>query len=99
MIGIDLIGAVTFKNLLSKSLGGISVYQSLIFDPDTTIESFTLYIYETILKIDPKLLTKLNIVKTIENVEESDVENGIQKIIKPVKKDANSLFKHEQRFY
>jgi hypothetical protein len=50
--------------------------------------------YETVLKKDPKLLTKLNIAKAIENFEESDVENGIQKVIKPVKKDANSLFNH-----
>jgi hypothetical protein len=94
MIGIDSIGAVTFKNFLSKSLGGISVNQSLIFDPDTTIESFAVHIYETVLKKDPKLLTKLNIAKAIENFEESDVENGIQKVIKPVKKDAHSLFNH-----
>lgn len=72
-VGIDSLAAVLFKNVLSQALGGISIDQNVLYDVDTTIESFSIDLFERLLRERPDVLKNLHIDRARDS---NDLEEG-----------------------
>ena len=66
-IGVDSLAAVMFRSYISKSLGGITIDQEKLFDPDCTITSFSEDLYQRTKESKPHILATLNITKAVNN--------------------------------
>lgn len=93
--GIDSITAMMFRNMLSQSLGGCKVDANDLYDPDATIESFSIKLFTRLEQENPKLLKDLGIqfAKDPEEFQQIplDIESGHSANMKTIEDSSSEL--------
>ena len=76
-VGIDSFAAVLFRNTLSHTLRGVHIDMCSLYNPDTTIHSYSQAIYTELQSKHPHLIKELNLLPPSSNAVDLGVETAI----------------------
>lgn len=74
-VGIDSLAAMLFRNYLSQLLGGLTISADLLYDPETTVRSFSFVLWQRLQTENPSILQSLHITRPDEL--DPDLEHGL----------------------